>query len=80
MLRLVIPKGSLEEQTLALLEAADLRVRRGSSRDYHGRIQDDRIEPWAERHERRGNQAVEAGRVPVEVAQLDPLVHQIVVV
>jgi len=44
MLRLVIPKGSLEEQTLALLEAADLRVRRGSSRDYHGRIQDDRIE------------------------------------
>jgi ATP phosphoribosyltransferase len=44
MLRLVIPKGSLEEQTLGLLEAADLRVRRGSSRDYHGRIQDDRIE------------------------------------
>jgi ATP phosphoribosyltransferase len=44
VLRLVIPKGSLEEQTLALLEAADLRVRRGSSRDYHGRIQDDRIE------------------------------------
>jgi ATP phosphoribosyltransferase len=44
MLRLVIPKGSLEEQTLVLLEAADLRVRRGSSRDYHGRIQDDRIE------------------------------------
>jgi ATP phosphoribosyltransferase len=44
MLKFVIPKGSLEEQTLALLEAADLRVRRGSSRDYHGRIQDDRIE------------------------------------
>src|SRR5947207_908627 len=44
MLRLVIPKGSLEEQTLAVLEAADLRVRRGSSRDYHGRIEDDRID------------------------------------
>ena len=44
MLRLVIPKGSLEEQTLALLEAADLRVRRGSSRDYHGTIDDDRID------------------------------------
>ena len=43
-LRLVIPKGSLEEQTLMLLEAADLRVRRGSSRDYHGRIDDARIE------------------------------------
>ncbi len=44
MLKLVIPKGSLEEQTLALLEAADLRVRRGSSRDYHGTVDDDRIE------------------------------------
>jgi ATP phosphoribosyltransferase len=44
MLRLVIPKGSLEEQTLRLLEAADLHVRRGSSRDYHGTIDDERIE------------------------------------
>lgn len=44
MLKLVIPKGSLEEQTLRLLEAADLHVRRGSSRDYHGTIDDDRIE------------------------------------
>src|SRR5205823_6501348 len=43
-LKLVIPKGSLEEQTLRLLESADLRVRRGSSRDYHGRIEDERIE------------------------------------
>lgn len=44
MLKLAIPKGSLEEQTLLLLEAADLRVRRGSSRDYHGGIDDDRID------------------------------------
>jgi len=44
MLRLVIPKGSLEEQTFRLLEAADLPVRRGSGRDYHGTIDDDRIE------------------------------------
>ena len=44
MLRLVIPKGSLEDQTLRLFEAADLDVRRGSSRDYHGTIEDDRIE------------------------------------
>ncbi|MGH2692986.1 MAG: ATP phosphoribosyltransferase [Actinomycetota bacterium] len=43
-IRLVIPKGSLEEQTLLLLEAADLGVRRGSSRDYHGHIDDVRIE------------------------------------
>jgi ATP phosphoribosyltransferase len=44
MLKLVIPKGSLEEQTLRLLEAADLHVRRGTLRDYHGTIDDDRIE------------------------------------
>lgn len=44
MLKLVIPKGSLEDQTLRLFEAADLDVRRGSSRDYHGTIDDDRIE------------------------------------
>ncbi len=44
MLRLVIPKGSLEAQTLRLFEDADLRVRRGSERDYHGTIDDDRVE------------------------------------
>jgi ATP phosphoribosyltransferase len=44
MLRLVIPKGSLEAQTLRLFEEADLRVRRGSERDYHGTIDDERIE------------------------------------
>ena len=44
MLKLVIPKGSLEEQTLRLFEAADLAVRRSSGRDYHGTIDDDRIE------------------------------------
>jgi ATP phosphoribosyltransferase len=44
MLRFVIPKGSLEQQTLELLEAADLKVRRGSPRDYHGHIYDERID------------------------------------
>jgi ATP phosphoribosyltransferase len=44
MLRLVLPKGSLEAQTLRLFEEADLRVRRGSDRDYHGTIDDERIE------------------------------------
>ncbi|MHB8511373.1 MAG: ATP phosphoribosyltransferase [Actinomycetota bacterium] len=43
MLRLVIPKGSLEAQTLAVLESADLAVRRASERDYHGTIEDPRI-------------------------------------
>jgi len=44
VLKLVIPKGSLEDQTLRLFEAADLAVRRSSGRDYHGSIDDDRIE------------------------------------
>ena len=44
MLKLVLPKGSLEQQTLRLFEEADLRVRRGSDRDYHGTIDDERIE------------------------------------
>ena len=44
MLRLVLPKGSLELQTLRLFEEADLRVRRGSDRDYHGTIDDERID------------------------------------
>ena len=44
MLRLVLPKGSLEAQTLRLFEEADLRVRRGSDRDYHGTIDDERVE------------------------------------
>jgi ATP phosphoribosyltransferase len=44
VLKLVIPKGSLEQQTLRLLEEANLRVRRSSDRDYHGQIDDERIE------------------------------------
>ncbi|GAC1416283.1 MAG: ATP phosphoribosyltransferase [Actinomycetota bacterium] len=44
MLRLVIPKGSLEAQTLNVLESADLTVRRTSERDYHGTIDDPRID------------------------------------
>jgi ATP phosphoribosyltransferase len=43
MLRLVLPKGSLEEATLALFAEADLAVHRSSSVDYRARIHDDRI-------------------------------------
>lgn len=43
MLRLVLPKGSLESATLDLFEAADLRVRRRSDVDYRASIDDDRI-------------------------------------
>lgn len=43
MLRLVLPKGSLEKATLELFEAADLPVRRVTDRDYHGTIDDPRV-------------------------------------
>src|SRR5206468_460428 len=44
VLKLVLPKGSLERATLALFEAADLPVKRGGERDYHGTIDDPRVE------------------------------------
>lgn len=47
MLKLVIPKGSLEAQTLALFEAADIRLIRGSDRDYHGKVDDPRIDRFS---------------------------------
>ncbi len=43
MLDLVLPKGSLEDQTLKLFEQADLPVRRGSDREYSVTIADPRI-------------------------------------
>ncbi len=43
MLKLVIPKGSLETATLQLFEDADLKLHRASSRDYFARIDDPRI-------------------------------------
>ncbi|HYI62797.1 MAG TPA: ATP phosphoribosyltransferase [Acidimicrobiales bacterium] len=43
MLRLVLPKGSLEKATLELFEAADLAVSRSSVVDYRATIDDPRI-------------------------------------
>ncbi len=43
MLRLVLPKGSLEKATLDLFEQADLAVSRGSDVDYRGTIDDPRV-------------------------------------
>jgi ATP phosphoribosyltransferase len=43
MLRLVLPKGSLERATLELFDAADLAVQRGSDVDYRGSIDDPRV-------------------------------------
>ena len=44
MLRLVLPKGSLEKATLELFEAADLPVQRSSTVDYQATIDDPRID------------------------------------
>jgi ATP phosphoribosyltransferase len=47
MLRLVIPKGSLERATFQLLEDADLKVTRANEREYRGSITDPRIDSVA---------------------------------
>jgi ATP phosphoribosyltransferase len=44
VLKLVLPKGSLERATLELFEAADLAVSRSSGVDYRASIDDPRIE------------------------------------
>jgi ATP phosphoribosyltransferase len=44
MLRLVLPKGSLERATMQLFEDADLAVSRGSDVDYRGVIDDPRVD------------------------------------
>ena len=44
MLKLVLPKGSLERATLELFEAADLAVNRSSAVDYRATIDDPRID------------------------------------
>src|SRR4029077_3703493 len=43
MLRLVLPKGSLERATFELFEAADLTVIRSSAVDYKATIDDPRV-------------------------------------
>ncbi|MYJ80515.1 MAG: ATP phosphoribosyltransferase, partial [Acidimicrobiaceae bacterium] len=44
MLKLVLPKGSLEKSTLELFEAADLPVRRSSDVAYKASVADPRID------------------------------------
>jgi ATP phosphoribosyltransferase len=44
VLRLVLPKGSLEKATLSLFDDADLAVRRASDVDYKATVADPRIE------------------------------------
>ena len=47
MLKLVVPKGSLEKATFDLFEAADLKIARASDREYRGQVNDPRIDSVA---------------------------------
>lgn len=47
MLKVVLPKGSLEHATLELFEEADLKVRRTSEREYRATVDDPRIDSVA---------------------------------
>jgi ATP phosphoribosyltransferase len=71
MLRLVIPKGSLENQTLALFEAADIRLIRGSDRDYHGTVDDPRLDSFSLLRPQEIPRYVEEGFFDVGLTGLD---------
>ncbi len=71
MLRLVIPKGSLENQTLALFEAADIRLMRGSDRDYHGTVDDPRLDRFSLMRPQEIPRYVEEGFFDVGLTGLD---------
>ncbi len=60
MLKLVLPKGSLEESTFELFADADLRVYRSSEVDYRASIRDDRFSEV---------RILRAQEIPVFVAQ-----------
>jgi ATP phosphoribosyltransferase len=71
LLRLVIPKGSLEDQTLALFEAADIRLMRGSDRDYHGTVDDPRLDSFSLLRPQEIPRYVEEGFFDVGLTGLD---------
>jgi ATP phosphoribosyltransferase len=71
LIRLVIPKGSLEEQTLALLADADLPVRRSGDREYNAHIDDDRISQVAILRPQEIGKYVEEGLFDLGITGLD---------
>jgi ATP phosphoribosyltransferase len=71
MLRLVLPKGSLEDATFALFEAADLGVVRASDRDYQGSIDDPRIASVAVIRPQEIPRYVEAGHFDLGITGQD---------
>ncbi|PKQ28470.1 MAG: ATP phosphoribosyltransferase [Candidatus Anoxymicrobium japonicum] len=71
MIKLVIPKGSLEEQTIMLLRDADIPVRRYSDREYSARIDDDRISQVAILRPQEIGKYVEEGLFDLGITGLD---------
>jgi ATP phosphoribosyltransferase len=71
LIRLVIPKGSLEEQTLSLLRDADLPVRRAGDREYNVRIDDERISQVAILRPQEIGKYVEEGIFDLGITGLD---------
>ena len=71
MIKLVIPKGSLEEQTISLLKDADLAVRRSSDRGYTARIDDERISQVAILRPQEIGKYVEEGLFDLGITGLD---------
>ncbi|MBU4386448.1 MAG: ATP phosphoribosyltransferase [Actinobacteria bacterium] len=71
MIRLVIPKGSLEKQTLVLLEDAGLPVRRSGDREYNVSIGDDRISQVSILRPQEIGKYVEEGLFDLGITGLD---------
>lgn len=71
MLKFVIPKGSLEEQTLALLRDAGLTVRRSGDREYNARIDDDRFSQVAILRPQEISMYVEEGLFDIAITGQD---------
>lgn len=71
MIRLVIPKGSLEEQTLSLMKDAGLPVRRSGDREYNARIDDERFSQVAILRPQEIGKYVEEGLFDMGITGLD---------
>ena len=71
MLKFVIPKGSLEEQTLLLLKDAGLPVRRAGDREYSATIDDPRIDQVAIMRPQEIGKYVEEGIFDLGITGLD---------
>jgi len=71
LIKFVIPKGSLEEQTLALLKDAGLAVRRSGDREYNAAIDDERISQVAILRPQEIGKYVEEGLFDLGITGLD---------